>query len=92
MLSGTISSQMSKDAVDFAKDYTPQRMKRQEETDYSIAFAAGAKQLMIYLRDWSRRVELELKNGTEFERGQVDGAKWAYEAMQMIMGDHDARD
>lgn len=89
MKSLIFSSQISKDAVEFAKDYTPQRLKRQEEIDYSIAFAAGAKQLMIYLRDWSRRVNLELQGGNEFERGQADGANWAYEAMQMILGGAD---
>jgi hypothetical protein len=83
-----LENQFLKDSKSYAAENVPFARQRQDKTDYEIAYLSGAKQALQYLEDFVLRLEktIPLEKCSEFERGQLDGARWAFDAMRTLHG------
>lgn len=88
MKAPTTDNQLLKDSRDFAVQFVPFQRAPQNSEDYSVAFLAGAEQVLKYLEEFVLKVEVQvpLERASEFERGQLDGMRWALDSLRTLNG------
>jgi hypothetical protein len=80
--------QIKRDAEAFGAAYVPFKRQEQHAADYVAAYSAGALQLKMYLEEFILKVEKQIgANGSEFERGQLDGIRWVSDTLKTLFGE-----
>jgi hypothetical protein len=80
--------QIKRDAEEFGAAYVPFKRQEQHVGDYVAAYLAGATQLKQYVEQFVLRIEKTIgSNGSEWERGQLDGMRWVGDQLRTLFGE-----